>query len=297
MKGSEIANLVIMKLEEKSAFLNPNSSSGSPLSGAYSLDEVKPIYSYIDEQLPSAANEILVSAPLNRLVPKSFTQMKADYVGGTSNTMSLTSIRDSKIYLPPDFLRLHTLKVNEWARPVHSAITSDNPLYQLQFSPYTKGTPQKPVVFFSGIVDDYSRYGIDMLSLRAFSGQYGAHDTDLKDSMLGDQSLKSVNGIKKAFVIFGSGNMCYCESNTAAIIKKEDLNTPYLELFSVVTENPKLETLLYIPAFTTNGAYNIDIAEAIALNCAKKVMEVFGNVEGVNIMQSELTSVLGNLRL
>ena len=86
MTGAGIRNLVITKLEERSAFLADN-TSGPILSGGDILNEIKPVYDYVDEQLPIAANEVLLSAPIHKL---SATQ--ADVSG--INTLNANGKRD-----------------------------------------------------------------------------------------------------------------------------------------------------------------------------------------------------------
>ena len=50
--------------------------------------------------------------------------------------------------LPSDFLRLLSFQMSDWAYPVTSAITEDNPMYPLQHSEFggVRGNWQKPVV-------------------------------------------------------------------------------------------------------------------------------------------------------
>lgn len=216
MVGSEIVNLVITKLEERSAFLNPNSGMGPLLSGDDSLNELNPVYSYINSHLAESANEVLMIAPLNHLIPTDIT----DNVEATPNDDGT-----GKIEIPEDYLRLYTLKMEDWAKPVHEAIGKGHPIYSQQFNKYTRGIPEKPVVVYSGAV-----------------------------------------------------------------------TTPYLNYYSVYTSH-EINELSYIPRFSEVNEYTDKMSEAIALNTAKKVMEVFGNTEGVAIMQNELTSVLGNMQL
>lgn len=53
-----------------------------------------------------------------------------------------------KINLPDDFLRLVTIRMSDWFRPVTEAITEDSPLYSQQSSRYlgVRGNPERPVV-------------------------------------------------------------------------------------------------------------------------------------------------------
>lgn len=215
MTGAEIKDLVIVKLEEHSAFLTEDNTSGPLLSGGDSLQEVKPVYSYIDAQLPEAANEVLLAVPIHKLIPK------VDNPNVTANEDG-TGV----ITLADDFLRLHTLKMKEWIRPVHLAITPQHPLYAQQFVKYTRGNQHKPVVVYHG------------------------------------------------------------ESSTSR----------ELSYYSVSTDHT-VDSMLYVAKFSETENYNDSVAELIALNCAKKVLEVFGNTEQVSIMTSEIQNVQNNMLL
>lgn len=208
MTGADIRNLVITKLEERSAFL-ANNTSGPILTGGDNLSELKPVYDYVDEQLPIAANEVLLSVPIHKLFPT------------TIPSVTPTSNQDGTgvIELPNDYLRLALLQMTDWSVPVHIAISADHPLYKQQFNKYTRGHKNKPVVVYSN------------------------------------------NGSKQ-----------------------------YLEYYSV-TSNHTVKTLSYIKKFSPNDNYHDTVAELIALNCAKKVYEVFGNTEQVSLMTSEIQNV------
>lgn len=208
MTGADIRNLVITKLEERSAFL-ANNTSGPILTGGDNLSELKPVYDYVDEQLPIAANEVLLSVPIHKLFPTTLTS-----VTPTSNQDGTGVIE-----LPDDYLRLALLQMTEWSVPVHIAISADHPLYKQQFNKYTRGHKNKPVVVYSN------------------------------------------NGSKQ-----------------------------YLEYYSVAS-NHTVKTLSYIKKFEIADEYHDTVAELIALNCAKKVYEVFGNTEQVSLMTSEIQNV------
>jgi hypothetical protein len=53
----------------------------------------------------------------------------------------------------------------------------------------------------------------------------------------------------------------------------------------------------YVPLFSEAGEYSENIAELIALNCAKKIYEIFQNAEGVNAMANEIKSAMEALAL
>lgn len=221
MKGSDIVDLVIVKLEEKSAFLAENGKGGPILSSGDNIDELKPVYSYINAHIEQAANEVLLAAPLNRLIPLDGTKIKE---GETEKDRKIDS---AQLVLPDDFLRLYSIQATDWERPVHKAITKTDHLYTLQYNKFTKGTKIKPVVVYSGVR--------------------------------------------------GSGS------------------EQYLNLYSTDVED--LKEFLYIPVYTNDTEYNRDVAEAIALNCAKKVLEVYSMTEKALAMNNELNLVLSNMNL
>jgi hypothetical protein len=222
MKGSDIVELVIVKLEEKSAFLAENGKGGPILSGGDNIDELKPVYSYINAHIEQAANEVLLVTPLNRLIPLDGSEVQ-DEDGGYVNR----KINNGRIVLPNDFLRLYSIQAQDWERPVHKAITKTDHLYTLQHNKFTKGTKIKPVVVYSGV--------------------RGSNDEQ------------------------------------------------YLDLYS--TDKELTKEFLYIPVYTNETEYNRDVAEAIALNCAKKVLEVYSMTDKALAMNNELNSVLSNMNL
>lgn len=220
MTGADIRDLVITKLEERSAFLADN-TNGPILSGGNILSEIKPIYDYVDEQLPIAANEVLLSAPIHKLYANILQSPNASKKeDGTGD-----------INLPHDFLRLHTLKMKEWSVPVHVTISMDHPLYRNQLNKYTRGHGDKPVAVLSHVVTTTPMVHYNLLTY-----------------------------------------------------------------YSVKTDHT-VEKLLYIKTFDLADNYDSTVAEMIALNCAKKIYEIFGNAEQVTVMTSEIQNVLNTMLL
>lgn len=213
MKGSDIVDLVIVKLEEKSAFLAENGKGGPILSGGDNIDELKPVYSYINAHIEQAANEILLAAPLNRLIP----------VDGSASVV----VTNGRLALPEDYWRLYSIQMTDWARPVHKAVTKTDHLYTLQYNQFTKGTSIKPVVVYSGARGEGSSSHLDL---------YSTDETTLKE-------------------------------------------------------------FLYISKYDNDTEYNRDVAEAIALNCAKKVLEVYSMADKAALVSKELDLVLANMNL
>lgn len=297
MKGSEIVDLVIVKLEEKSAFLGENGKGGPILSSGDNIDELKPVYSYINAHIAEAANEVLLAAPLNRLIPKDGLEFPSSHPQNISNTDWTMAINTNEIILPPDFLRMYTLRMSEWTRPVHKAITKTDHLYTLQFNKFTKGTPQKPVVCFSGVRANYDEYGdgkaIDNI---LYTNQPNGSATQ---ALIAELNAKFGQNEVPCFVS-GTNNVWYYVefdgTATPATATATEINSPTLEFFSVKSDYT-IDELLYIPYYHNDFEYNRDVAEAIALNCAKKVLEVYSMTDKAAAMNNELNLVLSNMNL
>ena len=133
MLGKEIEDRVIVKLEEYTPF---DTADYPLLAGGDVLDEQKPIYSYVHQHLAEAANEMLLTLPLHRL---NYMQTS------TSGAPDGADDRTGSLSLPGDYLRLHTLLMEDWTRPVHKVVREGDAEYALQFSEWTRGTKQKPV--------------------------------------------------------------------------------------------------------------------------------------------------------
>lgn len=213
MLGGEIKKKVVVKLEEFSPYLPNDKKAGPLLTGNDSLKEVKPIYSYVDETINQAANEILLVAPLDKLTSEDAAHGCHVHNDGCIGTITT----------PPDFLRLRALRMNTWTRTVKEAQHPTSEKAYEQDNEWTRGTPQKPVVV------------LDECKLRYYSIAEGAEHTVLQ--------------------------------------------------------------YRYIPEFSVYGEYSELIAELIALNCAKKIYEVFQNTEGVSMMANEIKVTLEALAL
>lgn len=213
MLGKDINDLVVVKLEEYTPF--GQQAGTTLLAGGDSLDEVKPIYSYIAQHLAEAGNEILLTAPLGRL---HYTDLSTTAVAAENDQDACIG----SITKPTDFLRLHTLRMSCWTQPRHKTVHIGDAEYDLQFNPWTRGTKQKPVV------------------------------VETNDELL---------------------------------------------YFSVDKGNSMIGTFTYIPIFSDTQDYDRQVAELIALHCARKVCEVFGMTEQITIFTTEINSVLENIQL
>jgi len=108
--------------------------------------EVETILNYIEGYLQASCDELLMICPLSLTIPVSFP------TSGIPLTLTgFTSVTDNgkkigTLTIPSDFLRLHTFKISSWERPVHRPISIDNPQYEFQFNPFTRGGNAKPVI-------------------------------------------------------------------------------------------------------------------------------------------------------
>lgn len=145
MTRTELIRAVQVKLEELSAF----AGGLSVLAGSV---DVKPITSYIDATLDESSDAARRLVPLHLINP-------------TTIPGSMVS-REGIGYLPlpEDFLRLHTLKVDAWAREVNYCISTQHPSYALQRNPHTRGRSEKPVV---AIVYDNGSKSLECYSVSA----------------------------------------------------------------------------------------------------------------------------------
>ena len=280
MLGKEITNLVIVKLEEYSPY---GPSSGSTLlAGGDRLNEVKPVYSYIAQHLAEAANEMLMIAPIHKLLYKD-ARMGA-VVDSEDNQIGC-------IPLPVDFLRLHTLRMDGWTRPLHSITYEGNPAYTLQFNKWTRGTCQKPVVIFNG---DGATLPLKNIEVSVIP------EADIENELGSweESCMESGEWAEKYWQTYPDGKIYkayYDKTDDEA--KNSEYTTAKLQYFSVPANAPHtVKTFYYIPKFSDNCDYDRSVAELIALHCARKVYEVYGNAEQVGMLTNEINSVLENLQ-
>lgn len=280
MLGKEITNLVIVKMEEYSPY---GPSKGSTLlAGGDLLDEVKPVYSYIAQHLAEAANEMLTIAPIHKLLYKD---------AGMGAVVDTDDKQTGYIPLPVDFLRVHTLRMNGWTRPLHRLTHEGDPAYTLQFSRWTRGTRQKPVAILNGGGSTFTMKDVEMkiVSNDEFLEEYAAWESDCMEN--GEWTIKYWQTTPDGIV-----HKAYYDKEKEQT-DVEEFTTARLQYFSVPESNTHtVDTFYYIPKFSDSCDYDRSIAELIALHCARKVYEVYGNADQVSMITNEINSVLENLR-
>ena len=203
MTGSAIKDLVIVKMEEKSAF-GPETDENL-LAGNDILDGVKPIYDYIDASMSEAANEMLLTLPLHRLASVAVEIDDDSVLRDTEIIINgkMTYTRTGKIWKPDNWLRFYTLWLVGWERPVYEVIFPSNFAYIHQFNESTRGTPQKPVVTDDGNwLHFYSIPEGMPASIKQFL--YIPKFSLVQDYPIDVAELIALNVARKVFEVFGA---------------------------------------------------------------------------------------------
>lgn len=94
-----------------------------------------PFDNYISPLLDESARDLLARGPL-RLITS------------TSIPLTSTAFANDKSYIPvpSDYIRLYEIKYPLWKKSVRMAISTENPLYQVQENEYIKGGYGRPGV-------------------------------------------------------------------------------------------------------------------------------------------------------
>ena len=114
----------------------------------------------IDAVVEPAIRKIHLDAP-NILLKEGNSLAGSDV--SAQDRASVSEYYIARINVPNDFLRLVTLKLNEWERPIQTLLGEDSAEYRKQQNPYLMGTPQRPVGFLThqgqksnGVIELYS---------------------------------------------------------------------------------------------------------------------------------------------
>ena len=237
MKGSDIQDLVIVKLEEYTPFKDEEHIAVA--TGGNDYDEVRPVESYVRKHMAQSANEMLRVMPIHLLRYKEDTDVVC--------VADAADNRIGRLVCPSDFLRLHTLQMEGWVKPVHQAAEVGGAVDALQQNRWTRGSKQKPVAVIDG--------------------------EGFKSSNVQSSNVQSSN--------------VQDEVSAQAVME--------LHYYSVdASDTHSVKVFRYVPVFDKDGEYGDDAAELIALNCARKVAEVFGMTEQATTFTNEITNVLEN---
>lgn len=94
-----------------------------------------PFDDYVGPLLDEAARDLLERAPLHLMTPTSIPYSASVYEN-----------EKSYIPVPGDFVRLYEIKYPLWKKSVRTAISRENPEYQIQENEFIKGGYGRPVV-------------------------------------------------------------------------------------------------------------------------------------------------------
>lgn len=114
--------------------LNNNSS---PLTEIGDIDTLT-LDNIIESKIVEAVRRVHKESPIHLLEdPEDFSDKEITW----------GDMGSGKIILPDDFMRLVAFGMSDWKRDLYAPITPDNPLYEVQFSPWRglRGTPDRPV--------------------------------------------------------------------------------------------------------------------------------------------------------
>lgn len=210
MLGSSIIDLVIAKMEEYSPF--STSSDEHLLAGGDVLQEIKPVYSYIHAHLSEAADEMLKMIPIHRL-----STIKKDGIIGSFISVDKDDSSIGTIEKQSDWLRLHTLQLIDWTRPIHTVVHPDEPIYTLQFNRWTRGTPQKPIVTDDGQYLHYYSTNISSpVRIRKYS--YISSFTESTDYPRDVAELIALNTARKVYEIYGNTEQGSAMTNELKVV-------------------------------------------------------------------------------
>lgn len=99
-----------------------------------------PLNIMINSLLDEAAKRVLLNAPIHVLDPVKSAETTGTQIANDNDV--------GYIKLADNFLRLVSLKMNDWNREVTQAITTADRRYSVQRNKYTRGRTQKPVAVF-----------------------------------------------------------------------------------------------------------------------------------------------------
>jgi len=140
MKREQVINLVKIKLDESSQF-----DKSEPLIAESNNKDINPIESYINENLDKAIDDVKLILPLHV-----FSDDRILVDGLSTTTLAIDSDYVGTFDLSSDYLRLHTIMLKSWERPVNIALPMESIDYAQQLNKYTRGGTVKPVVVKRG---------------------------------------------------------------------------------------------------------------------------------------------------
>lgn len=265
---------------------------------------------YINGLLDECAKNVLQTAPLHVIIPQENFDADVQQEGAKSNGV---------VFLPDDYLRWVSLKMETWLQEVTDPITTRDPKYKLQKYDATKGKTAKPVAVLNTVRKDNGAAvaQIDTLTLTGTSGaaniscaglaMTATFDTSIattvnnfwiqyRDLLLAEGVVLTVSAGQDDLIFtanvagtpFTSPWIANTEGDLAGTVVNTQENVPRYEAKRVVEYYSigeggahNLEKLLYIGNV---GAEFIqeNLKESVTWLCASKVLQIMGNVTNQN---------------
>lgn len=171
MTREELVQKVKVKLEELSPF-DYDKTNMIALQELHPNDkqlEVNPIYSYIEASLDDSCNEVLKIIPLHMITPRVYDHQSNEQIKGTKYYKVIYN-------LPDDYLRLHSVQLTDWVRPIMDASSYEREDGVFSGNIYTMGKPTRPIV-----IEDYGTSDDIMTKqLHCFSTRSGDANAPLR---------------------------------------------------------------------------------------------------------------------
>ena len=171
--------------------------------------EVQPIQSYIEKSIKPGLEQLLLFCPLHLTTPTNLPAMTS-VVSGTRKIGYIT--------IPEDFLRIHTIKINNWEKAVHRAISVENPEYALQQNPFTRGGSAKPVVAKAEKLELYTLKEGDTVEKATYIQRPDIEDLNLNQKLFEPACYMIA---AEVLAIFGSKQAEYMSAKANELIKSE----------------------------------------------------------------------------
>jgi len=278
---------------------------------------------YINSLLDETAKHIHQTAPLHAIVPND---------GGEISPVS-NADNSGYLYLPSDYLRFVTFKMQGWAQDVTEPITVSDPRYKLQKYLVTRGGAAKPVVALnSGIKINTPIAKVAFVTLEGVSGSCNINVGGVESLAEFDTSLtitatnfvtdyaadylaqgiiltsideKLIFTASVAGVDFYNPVILSVDADLTGSIIIDQANVPArepkrtLEYYSDPSEAHVVDKFLYVANVSAEYVQE-DLHDALTWLCASKLLQIWGQVSDqgagmANVAQQQVELSYQNL--
>lgn len=256
---------------------------------------------YINSLLDETAKHIHQTAPIHVIVPTD---------GGTISPVA-NADNSGYLYLPSDYLRFVTFKMQGWLQDVTEPITVDNPKYKNQKYSVTRGGIAKPIVALnSGIKINTPVKKVVSILLEGISGSCNINvggverlaefDTDLTITATNFVTAFAADYLAQGMVLTSLANKLIFTSTVAGVdfynpvilsvdvdlagsITIDQVNVPArepkrtLEYYSDPSAAHVVEKFLYVANVPAEFVQE-DLHDALTWLCASKLLQIWGQV-------------------